>query len=169
MSDFSFLSSTNSSGPLPQAEYSGSGYGYYDSNTGNNGHACGTPTPSSPVSSMGAAVDMVGWSTANGGIFAVVLQGTRAQNYFASVTLSGGLSLTLPSSSATLDTTSIPGYTIWVWSGHTEGPGTIGENIAVSFSAGGKGPMTDPQAWQSVTSGDLPPDEYDGVPGGGQV
>lgn len=174
MSDFTFLVAPNSSSPIPNPpQTSGDFTGGADGAI--NGHATGTFTPAIPFAGgTGAKLSVIGWGN---GQFWVVLYGTRPQNYFTSVGLGAPASLTFLSASAlSYSNTIIPGYTAWSWTDGNEFT-YQGLTLAATFSGlspliptpSGKGDITTPNAWETVSTGKLPPSEYDGIPGGGFV
>lgn len=138
MTDFTINVGANSNGPIPAFPFASDGTGFYDGAT-NGGDTCGGSTPSPPISGPGAQVSCAGWTGGAGvnGHFVIVLYGTHAQSYFASVAVGAPASLSFNSSSASVyDTTTYPGYTVWAWA-DTHEYTYIGDNLGVTFSGGG--------------------------------
>lgn len=100
---------TNSYGPLGGA---GSGIGYYLGNL-NSGHICGT------INSPGTFHDLAIQVLSCRGTFAFVfaLPGTLEQDEFDTLSFTDRFSglQTLHSGSATFDTSTWPGYSVWSW------------------------------------------------------
>lgn len=168
MADFSIVVGSISIGPTGSTN----GTGYYDG-ANNGGHACGSAAPT-PARTSIYTVDCVGWVT---GALLVIMAGAHPQNLFTSVALGAPASLSFNSSAASLfSTTLLPGYTLWQFTDSHQNA-FIGQTFTVTFSGvvdtipspTGKGQLTNPKSWITVSTGQLPPAEYDGVPGNGKT
>lgn len=172
MSDFTSLIATNSTSPVPNPPQTTGDFGG-TADGGINGHACGTFTPNPAFAGVtGAHVSVTGWGN---GQFWVAMYGLHPQNYFSSVSLGAPANLSFLSASATTFLQA-GGFTYWGWTDAHEFT-YIGQTLGVTFAnvippipvPSGKGDIMNPNAWETTSTGKLPPSEYDGIPGGGAV
>ncbi len=102
-----------STGPIQSRVYTGDGTGFFDGST-NGGFTAGSTTPS-PAFLNGNQINAVAWQGGTGFVF--VVNATLAQNAFTTLAVGAPVNYSLPSSTATFDFNSFPGYSVWIWSG----------------------------------------------------
>lgn len=168
MADFTIVVGVNSSGPIL-----GTGTGYYDGATNGGFHQCGTATPDHPLAfGNGNQVSCWGWDSAyaGGAGLVVAIYGTLPQSYFTTTEIGGDIGISFSSAGVThFSTTDVPGLTIWRWAdAHMDS--FIGQTLQILFFAvpTGKGDIENPNSWQDG-SGNVPPANYDGIPGAGNI
>lgn len=144
-----------------------------------------------PTTILGYEILSVGYSTQGpqnvfGDFLLLVMPANTPQNFFGTVTVTktGGTPHNYDSSAATFYIAGANGqpwtsgakYPTWVWPmiGSANTDFAVGVVTVLSFGAaiptpGGKGDIMNPLAWETVSTGKLPPSEYDGIPGGGFV
>lgn len=126
----------NSTGPLASGTYHGDGTGYYTGDL-NGGNSIGTIT-TDPTTFMGGNITACAWQGNGppGHGFVLAVNATLAQSAFTTLTVSAPASYLLTSASAsTFDTTSFPGWSIWIWSSQGGDEFTfLGQTLTVTLT-----------------------------------
>jgi PASTA domain len=139
MSTFSIQAGTNSTGPFgATGPYgSGGGEGWASSDPTNFQmitHGVGSSTPS-PCFINGDEVGMACFVATPFNAFFVMVKGTVPQNFFTSISFVDKASNveTYATSTATFDTSTFAGYTIWHWPAILNNPFTVGSNYTMTI------------------------------------